>query len=47
MTLMWTMPLFEGQTFTLRENQITIGTGMVTKLLSPVIQEYISGGHIL
>lgn len=37
LTLMWTMPLFEGQAFTLRENQITVATGVITKLMEPVV----------
>lgn len=36
LTLLRNMPIFEGQTFTLRENKITIGTGKVTKLLTPI-----------
>jgi len=30
------MPVIEGQKFTLRENRITVGTGVVSKLCSPV-----------
>jgi elongation factor Tu len=36
MTLLRTMPMYEGQGFTLRENRITVGTGIVTKLLAPI-----------
>lgn len=35
-TLPSNMPLLEGQLFTLRENKITVGTGMITKLHSPI-----------
>ncbi len=38
--MLWQMPLFEGMPFTLRENQITIGTGVVTKLLPPITGQY-------
>ena len=31
-TLPANMPLLQGQVFTLRENKITIGTGLITKL---------------
>ena len=34
-TLPSTMPLIEGQVFTLRENNATIGTGMITKFHKP------------
>lgn len=30
------MPILVGQKFTLRENKITVGTGVVTKLSSPI-----------
>ncbi len=40
LTLLWTMPLMEGQSFTLRENQITVGTGVITKLLPPIVGQY-------
>ena len=36
LTLLRTMPIFEGQVFTLRENKSTIGTGIVVKLLDPI-----------
>lgn len=36
LTLLFNMPVFEGQQFTLRENKITVATGIITKLLSPV-----------
>nr|ACO15638.1 Elongation factor Tu, mitochondrial precursor [Caligus clemensi] len=31
------MPLFDGNKFTLRENKITVGTGIITKLNSPIV----------
>eukprot|EP00096_Caligus_rogercresseyi_P015654 TRINITY_DN812_c0_g1_i1.p1 TRINITY_DN812_c0_g1~~TRINITY_DN812_c0_g1_i1.p1 ORF type:complete len:435 (+),score=85.68 TRINITY_DN812_c0_g1_i1:149-1453(+) len=31
------MPLFDGNTFTLRENKITIGTGIITFLEKPIV----------
>ena len=34
-TLPANMPLMEGQLFTLRENKITVGTGLITKLHEP------------
>lgn len=34
-TLPANMPLLEGQNFTLRENQITVGTGRITKCHKP------------
>jgi elongation factor Tu len=36
LTVLKAMPLFEGQKFTLRENKQTVGTGVVSKLLSPI-----------
>jgi hypothetical protein len=30
------MPILTGQKFTLRENKITVGTGVVTKLCDPI-----------
>ena len=36
LTLPTPMPILEGQKFTLRENKTTVGTGVVTKLCSPV-----------
>jgi hypothetical protein len=35
-TLPSTMPILAGQKFTLRENKMTVGTGVVTKLCSPI-----------
>ncbi len=35
-TLPSDMPMIEGQQFTLRENQMTVGTGRITKLFEPV-----------
>ncbi len=35
-TLYYSMPLFEGQKFTIRENQLTVGTGVITKLKQPI-----------
>ena len=35
-TLPANMPLLQGQVFTLRENKITIGTGLITKLHKPL-----------
>ena len=34
-TLPSNMAILEGQTFTLRENKITVGTGLITKLHQP------------
>ena len=36
LTLPSNMPVFVGQNYTLRENNVTVGTGIVTKLFSPV-----------
>jgi hypothetical protein len=36
LTLPTTMPIITGQKFTLRENKITVGTGVVTKLCDPI-----------
>ena len=36
LTLPNSMPILEGQKFTLRENKTTVGTGVVTKLCSPI-----------
>ena len=36
-TLPANMPLLQGQVFTLRENKITIGTGLITKLHKPLV----------
>ena len=30
------MPVFEGQRFTLRENKITVASGIITKLKDPI-----------
>ena len=35
-TLSTNMPVIEGQNFTLRENQMTVATGKVSKLLDPI-----------
>ncbi len=39
-TLPHDMPVKEGQVFTLRENKITVGTGMITKLFDPIYVPY-------
>merc|ERR1712008_454430 len=36
LTTLKTMPLFEGQKFTLRENKATVGTGVISRLLDPI-----------
>eukprot|EP00092_Neocalanus_flemingeri_P097380 GFUD01124112.1.p1 GENE.GFUD01124112.1~~GFUD01124112.1.p1 ORF type:complete len:465 (-),score=156.68 GFUD01124112.1:30-1424(-) len=36
LTILKTMPLFVGQKFTLRENQQTVATGIISSLLSPI-----------
>ena len=36
MTMLDRMPITVGQSFTLRENKITVGSGIVTKLLDPI-----------
>ena len=36
LTTLKNMPLFEGQKFTLRENQQTVGTGVISRLLPPI-----------
>jgi len=36
LTTLRTMPVFVGQKFTLRENKQTIGTGVISKLLTPI-----------
>ena len=36
-TLPSSMPILEGQQFTLRENKITVGTGRITKLYDPLV----------
>ena len=36
LTTLKSMPLFEGQKFTLRENQQTVGTGVISRLLPPI-----------
>jgi len=35
-SVMKDMPIFEGQRFTLRENKMTVASGIVTKLLDPI-----------
>lgn len=37
LTLRTNMPIAEGQNFTLRENNVTVGTGMITKTFDPLI----------
>ena len=37
LTVLKTMPLFVGQKFTLRENKITVASGIVTKLGEPIL----------
>lgn len=36
LTVLKEMPIFEGQRFTLRENKMTVASGIVTKLLDPI-----------
>ena len=36
-TLPSNMAILEGQTFTLRENKITVGTGLITKIHQPFV----------
>ncbi|XP_015598664.1 uncharacterized protein LOC107269390 isoform X2 [Cephus cinctus] len=36
LTLLRSMPMMEGQSFTIRENKCTVATGMVTKILPPI-----------
>lgn len=36
LTMLRNMPVMEGQSFTLRENKMTVATGIVTKLLDPI-----------
>lgn len=36
LTLLWKMVMTEGQSFTIRENNITVGTGVITKTLPSV-----------
>lgn len=36
LTLLWEMVMTEGQSFTIRENSITVATGVITKTLPSV-----------
>ena len=36
-TLPTNMPIMEGQMFTVRENNFTVGTGIITKLHDPFV----------
>lgn len=36
MTLLWKMMMTAGQAFTLRENNVTVATGIITETLAPV-----------
>ena len=36
LTMLRDMPVMGGQSFTLRENKMTVATGIVTKLLDPI-----------